>query len=166
MNNRNSSPKPPKGCMFSNKGMIIPKPGPLFNTIRWDKVKMESFILEGKTGFINYESKHYKNYNDNVKQSKIWDAQGQTMLSREYERKAESLMAGEFSESEIPVKSEHFIRPIKFNARINSRVAPGSSCFVICDECLRYSGNHTSSCSYCLPKKKDIEQFWDTVASY
>jgi len=153
---------PPPGCMFSKNGKIIPAPGPLFKTITWDMVKMDNHTLEGKTGSIDYESKHLKNYYDNVKQSKMWGAQGQPVLSREYERKAKSLMAGEFSESEIPVKSEHFIRPTR-GTRTNPRVAQGSSCFVICPECLGYSGTHKFSCP-CYVSKTGFAQFWDIAA--
>ena len=74
-------------------------------------------------------------------------------------------MAGEFSESEIPVRSELFIRPAQFNTRINPRVAQGSPCFVICEECQGYSGNHKSSCSCCPIKEKAFKQFWDIDVS-
>jgi len=177
------------------------EPAFLHTKIVWDPpIKIESYILDGKTGFepvttlesfpqidptfkgpnnayasglsgctktngdTHCESKDFqhmaephavnrKDISFNVeyarlsKEARVWDSQGQHKLANESNRRAECILKGDTKGYEQCLHSNVLYTPTKrFNPKLRSGRAQGSSCFVICEQCKGYSGNHKCEC--------------------
>ena len=81
------------------------------------------------------------------KEARVWDSQGQYKLANESNRRAECILKGDTKGYEQCLHSNVLHTPTKrFNVKLRSGRAQGSSCFVICEICKGYSGNHKCEC--------------------
>ena len=92
------------------------------------------------------------------KEARVWDSQGQHKLANESNRRAECILKGDTKGYEQCSHSNVLYNHTNKCAavRLHKDRAQGSPCFVICEHCKGYSGNHITGCPNYVERNVDI----------